>query len=169
MGDQMGEKIATRKLPSKQDFQNSFIHKIHLLSHSFKKSATIAYRDLHDIGRSERAVLASLGFHKRIISRDIANRSLIDKAQVSRTLNNLNKKNLISRLPDAEDRRCEWIELTEEGKALFKETQKTAKRRHQRVLKGFKPTEIELLESLFDQLFILAEEMYEEGVIKSKS
>lgn len=65
-------------------------------------------------------VVATLGQYERRTARDIAAHGVMHKSTVSRAVSALEARGLLARKPNAEDRREELLELTREGRAVYR-------------------------------------------------
>jgi DNA-binding MarR family transcriptional regulator len=63
-------------------------------------------------------IMKQLSREDGISQKELSTRVLVDKANVTRILKNLEKKELVNRIPDPADARSNLITLTEKGKAL---------------------------------------------------
>ena len=64
-------------------------------------------------------VIATLGQYDVRTARDIAAHGVMHKSTVSRAVSALEKRGLVVRRPNLEDRREEWLALTPEGRAIY--------------------------------------------------
>ena len=80
---------------------------------------------------------------------DLANMLGLDKSTMSRTINNLVERDLVTREPDSEHRRYPSIGLTAQGQALFLEIESGMEQYYQDVYNSLPETKREqVLESL---------------------
>ncbi len=80
---------------------------------------------------------------------DLANMLGLDKSTMSRTINNLVERDLVTREPDSENRRYLSIGLTAQGQALFLEIESGMEQYYQDVYNSLPETKREqVLESL---------------------
>ena len=83
-----------------------------------------------DISLPELRVIATLGQDGMQTISDAAEKTLMDRAQVSRTLRNLSKKGLLEKFTDRHDRRISWLSLTEAGEDRWEEIYPILRRRN---------------------------------------
>jgi DNA-binding MarR family transcriptional regulator len=79
-----------------------------------------------------------------------------DKAQITRTIQQLLERDMLARTEDAADRRCHRLSLTERGSLVHKKVQKHRKQLDARLVQGFTPQEraqaVALLERMQNNL-----------------
>ncbi|MDP2262646.1 MAG: MarR family transcriptional regulator [Hydrogenophaga sp.] len=75
----------------------------------------------YGITRREWRVLSCLADVEGVLSSELAERAMLDRARTSRTLTRLVDKKLVRREPRPSDRREVHVFLTEEGRALYDE------------------------------------------------
>jgi len=83
---------------------------------------------------------------------DIAKRLRIEGPTITRMLDALEKDNLVSRLPDPNDRRTNLLELTPHGSETLREIFSVTDDLRARLLKGFSEEQIGLLNELLEEL-----------------
>ena len=86
-----------------------------LVSENLEKS----YKGEFGLSRPEWRVLANLGTHGMLISRQLVEMTNLDKVKVSRTLTAMEQKGLIERHKAEKDQRSAAIVLSEDGLALY--------------------------------------------------
>ncbi|MFT5833926.1 MAG: DNA-binding MarR family transcriptional regulator [Cognaticolwellia sp.] len=79
-----------------------------------------------DITSEQAIIIMTLYQEDGIAQQEIANAVFKDKSSVKRLIDNMERKNLIVRVPDQNDRRNKLIYLTHGGKALREEMSKVA-------------------------------------------
>jgi DNA-binding MarR family transcriptional regulator len=77
-----------------------------------------------------------------------------DPGAMTRMLDRLERKGLISRVRCSEDRRVARLALTEEGKALFPQLVERAAGVLNRRLRGFTPSDVQQLEGLLQRMLM---------------
>jgi DNA-binding MarR family transcriptional regulator len=83
---------------------------------------------------------------------ELADKSLNDHPNVTRMLDALEKRRLISRAADPEDRRKSLIFLTEEGRALMARLFPLAIEERRRVFRGLSQQELDLFEAILRRI-----------------
>lgn len=66
-----------------------------------------------------------------------------DKAQVTRLINDLIKQDLITKTPNPEDKRSQYLSLTDHGKEVLGEMKKVAEKVHKEMHQGIDSKDIE--------------------------
>ena len=79
------------------------------------------YKERYGMLRAEWRVLFHLGIYQRMSAKEISDKSKIHKTKVSRAVHKMQQKGFLRRVPDQEDRRKEWLELTKSGQAVYKD------------------------------------------------
>ena len=79
------------------------------------------YKERYGMLRSEWRVLFHLGIYYRMSAKEISNKSKTHKTKVSRAVRKMQQKGFLIRVPDQEDRRIEWLELTKSGQAVYED------------------------------------------------
>ncbi len=114
-------------------------------------------------------VIVTLGQYEVRTARDMAPDGVMHKSTVSRAVAALEKRGLVVRRPNLDDRREEWLELTPEGRAIYEAVAPEALAVEQRLLSVLTPEEQKTLGSLIDKLTrqakLLAPQGVEEGEI----
>ncbi len=85
---------------------------------------------------------------EHISQKELADKSLRDPASITRTLDILEKKQLLLREPIPNNRRQYNIKLTTEGITFVKKHMKMIKEHRKKSLEGFSSEEVELLRNL---------------------
>jgi DNA-binding MarR family transcriptional regulator len=80
-------------------------------SHSFQS----VYRELYGMTRTQWRVMANLGKFGSMTARDICAISHIEKTKVSRAVTALEAEGMLVRTPSEDDRRAEFLSLTDQG------------------------------------------------------
>jgi Transcriptional regulators len=110
-------------------------------------------------------VVATLGQYDERTARDIAAHGVMHKSTVSRAVSALEQRGLISRRPNEDDRREEWLALTEAGRRIYDSIVPEALGFESRVMSVLTPQEQALLGALVDRLTTRARAMVpEEGI-----
>lgn len=85
-----------------------------------REFATV-YRERHGMTRPEWRTLATIGQFNRITATEIGQHSAMHKTKVSRAIRALEDRKWLTRQVDEADRRVEHIELTREGRQIYRE------------------------------------------------
>lgn len=77
------------------------------------------YRDRYAMSRTQWRVMANLGKFGAMTARDICAISHLEKTKVSRAVAGLEREGMLSRTPSQQDRRAEFLALTDKGMTAF--------------------------------------------------
>ncbi|MEM8578445.1 MAG: MarR family transcriptional regulator [Pseudomonadota bacterium] len=86
------------------------------------------YKDRYGMLRTEWRVLFHLGIFERMTASDISARARIHKTKISRAVSRLEARRFLERTRDMEDRRVEWLSLTQAGQAAYRDLRGVAAR-----------------------------------------
>ncbi|MCM2563110.1 MarR family transcriptional regulator [Lutimaribacter sp. EGI FJ00015] len=86
------------------------------------------YKDRYGMLRTEWRVLFHLGIYGRMTAREIGQRSKMHKTKISRAVQKLADRRFLTRRPDDDDRRLEWLDLTSQGRAAYRDLREIAMR-----------------------------------------
>ncbi|NTJ64489.1 winged helix-turn-helix transcriptional regulator [Agrobacterium rhizogenes] len=86
------------------------------------------YREVYGMTRAQWRVMANLGKFGSMTARDICAISHIDKTKVSRAVTALEATQMLVRSPSEDDRRAEFLSLTEEGMNAFRDLGRQARK-----------------------------------------
>jgi DNA-binding MarR family transcriptional regulator len=113
----------------------------------------------HDMSADEWAILANL---KMLcdgqFQQQLADRTFKDKAAITRLIDGLEKKGLVKRVQDENDRRQKKIFLTSKSSKFVKKLLPVAKRAQVRGQKDIDPVQLEIFKSVLRQIFKNASE-----------
>ena len=102
--------------PERQaDFLLYRLYRIHIAA---GRAVVRLCESLHGMTRREWRVLSFLAENEGVLSSELAERAMLDRARTSRTLTSLAGKRLIERRPKPHDRREVQIFLSEEGRRV---------------------------------------------------
>lgn len=110
------------------------------------------YKDRYGMLRGEWRVLFHLGIYERMTAKDITDRARIHKTKVSRAVHKMQSKGYLTRVPDENDRRKEWLELTKLGRAVYEDLKRAARDYDEALLGAFSDSEIAGLTRLLGRL-----------------
>lgn len=80
-----------------------------------------SYKQRYGLLRTEWRVLFHLGLYGRLTARDISQRAQMHKTKISRAVQRLSDLRMIRRERDEDDRRIEHLELTDTGRAAYRD------------------------------------------------
>ena len=99
------------------------------------------------------SVLFHLWREDRLSQQELCNRTFRDKPSITRLIDNLEKQQLVKRIPSPTDRRINLIELTEAAQNLQQTTIDIANQTMAEALVGVDKNEIEIVKSVFLRVY----------------
>lgn len=109
-----------------------------------------------EITAEQWSVLYYLWGEEGLTQQELATRTFRDKPSITRLIDNLERDNLVVRVPDKHDRRVNLIYLSNAGKELQKTCMEQANKTLSEAIKGIDETHIRLaketLKAVFDNL-----------------
>ncbi|WP_416898233.1 MAG: MarR family winged helix-turn-helix transcriptional regulator [Minwuia sp.] len=112
---------------------------------------------------AEWRIIATLGFFGPLSPSEIANRTLMDKAVISRVKSTLSRKRLIADRPDEQDSRKRRLSLSDGGQRVYDQTMPQAQSRQREMISQFSDSELEALDSAMSRLQAIFERVLGEG------
>ncbi len=97
-------------------------------------------------------IIVTLGQYELRTARDMAPDGVMHKSTVSRAVSALEKRGLIVRRPNLDDRREEWLALTPAGRAIYEAVAPEALAVEERLLSALTPQEQQAFTVLIDKL-----------------
>ncbi|MGI9501005.1 MAG: MarR family winged helix-turn-helix transcriptional regulator [Geminicoccaceae bacterium] len=110
------------------------------------------YKNRYGMLRTEWRVLFHLGRYGKMTAKDICTRAKIHKTKVSRAVQALQGKRLLSRTPLETDRRNEVLSLTRQGEVVFDDLAKAAEAYDKRLAQQFSIEEQAILRSCLKRI-----------------
>lgn len=110
------------------------------------------YQEHFGIGIPEWRVVAQLGEFGKLTSRDIGELAQMHKTKVSRAVTELEKRGLVSRSENRQDRRESFVELTSAGKRVYDQIVPLALGFEARWIEGIAPDELKTFERVLATL-----------------
>jgi DNA-binding MarR family transcriptional regulator len=99
------------------------------------------------------AIIRHLWEEEALSQREIAEKTSKDKPNITRMLDALEKKRLIFRQSDPQDRRKYCIYLTKDGKQLYERLLPLTQNLRQRVTQDLAPAEIDLAKKILNKVY----------------
>ncbi len=112
----------------------------------WRKLYTKFTQDLNLVGL-ERRIILILFAHPLITQIDLAYRLEVDSQNLTRVLDRMEAKGTIEKQTSPSDRRAKCLQLTSDGKAIYKEILKIADKIRPDIFKGIKKTDIKIVEA----------------------
>lgn len=104
------------------------------------------------ISEAEFSIMVVLAEHDGASSRDIHKTTYMDKAMITRALDRLDDKGMISRSGNKQDRRLVQLKLTAKGRRVFKLIEERALLWEKEFVKGVTLTELNQLDRILSKL-----------------
>jgi len=134
------------------NLQRFLPYRLTKLSGVISRSLADRYSSQFNLTIQEWRILAILGENPGLTAREVGSLSSLDKVNVSRATERLEKAGRISRKVVAEDRRAFSLHLTEKGQDILDQIIPLASGYEDLLLKDFSPEEIEQLDSFLNRL-----------------
>lgn len=134
------------------DLQQYFPYRLARLAEQVSLAVAEVYSERFALTRQEWRVLAILGARSAIATKQIGALTTLDKMQVSRAVQGLEARGVISRKHDRDDRRALIVSLTATGRALYRKIVPFALEREARLLSALTPHEVNLLDRVMRKL-----------------
>lgn len=134
------------------NLQRFLPYRLTKLSGVISRSLADRYSSQFNLTIQEWRILAILGENPGLTAREVGSLSSLDKVNVSRATERLEKAGRISRKVVAEDRRAFSLHLTEQGQDILDQIIPLASGYEDLLLEEFSPDEIEQLDSFLNRL-----------------
>ncbi|MGQ0741347.1 MAG: MarR family winged helix-turn-helix transcriptional regulator [Alphaproteobacteria bacterium] len=131
--------------------------RLSVLSNRISSAIAQQYTERFGLTMPEWRVMAVLGAAPGLSARDIAERTGMDKVQVSRAVAQLVKRKRVARKADAADRRMHRLALTSKGEAIYAEIVPLARDLEAKFLAALEPSDRATLLRLLTALSIRSE------------
>jgi DNA-binding MarR family transcriptional regulator len=96
-------------------------YRLNRLADAVSREFSKIYRDRHGLTRPEWRTLATLGQFGEMTATEIGRHSAMHKTKVSRAVQELDRRKWLTRKPDPNDRRIEWLRLTSAGARIYQD------------------------------------------------
>jgi DNA-binding MarR family transcriptional regulator len=149
------------KSPGNED-RAFFIMRVSELNVLLKRRAEIYARRTFGFKLLEWRIITLLSSRQPLSIREMAIQALVDSAQASRAVSELETKGFVARGRSPDDNRVLQVTLTEAGMALSAEVCKASRDRNEQLLRGNTPKEVRFLNSALDSLILRARFLLEE-------
>ncbi|MEM8617393.1 MAG: MarR family winged helix-turn-helix transcriptional regulator [Pseudomonadota bacterium] len=94
-------------------------YRLSVLSNAISRRIADIYEREFNLSIWQWRIIAVLGEHGGMTSTEVAQRTLMDKPTVSRAAAALLERDLLLRIPDAQDRRRAPLSLTKKGRSIY--------------------------------------------------
>ena len=140
--------IAERSL----DLARFLPYRLSVLTNRISSAIARTYSERFDLTIPEWRVMAVLGGADGLSARDVAERTAMDKVQVSRAITRLAEKKRVQRATDTEDARFARLSLTTRGRAIYDEIVPLALGLEDILIAALTPSERASLERIMEKL-----------------
>lgn len=106
-----------------------------------------------DITVEQWSVLVHLWKEDGLSQQELCNRTFRDKPSITRLVDNLEKLQMVKRVGSQDDRRINYIFLTEQAKAMRDETMRLANNTLNEGLEGISPEDVEVVKRVLEQVY----------------
>jgi DNA-binding MarR family transcriptional regulator len=134
------------------DLQSFFPYRLAVLADAVSQAVAEIYAVRFDLTRPEWRILAALGSGGGIRASDISRSTTLDKMQVSRAMQRLERRGVIARAEDESDRRNKRVRLTRAGRSLYERIVPLALERESEILASLGREDRAALDRIVDRL-----------------
>lgn len=131
-------------------------YRMHQVSSQMSRSAALQYRHHFDVSLGEWRALALLGAGAALSLNELARAADLDKAQMSRIIGGLDKRELVAREDGPTRGQTVRLTLTRRGRALYRKLIEAARKRNDAFRACLSPQEWEALDAALGKLSTLA-------------
>lgn len=124
------------------DLQAFFPYRLAVLAEQVSLAVASAYGARYQLSRQEWRILAVVGARAEISTTDVCRTTTLDKMQVSRAIQSLEKRGFVRRFAPADDLRRKTVALTATGRSLYRRIVPLANRREAAILRGLSSQEL---------------------------
>lgn len=110
------------------DLQNFLPYLLNQAAEESSLAFQKVYKDRYGMLRTEWRVLFHLGIYGRMSAKEIGERSKMHKTKISRAVARLEERRFLTRQASEEDRRLEYLQLTQQGQAAYRDLLEVAER-----------------------------------------
>jgi DNA-binding MarR family transcriptional regulator len=140
------------KREARLDLDRFLPYRLSVLSNRVSGAIARQYSDRFGLSIPEWRVMAVLGGTQGLSARDVAERTAMDKVQVSRALESLVRARRVARSADTADGRIQRLALTPRGRAIYDEVVPLALHLEEVFLSALKPDERRQFDALMTKL-----------------
>ncbi|WP_321829925.1 MarR family transcriptional regulator [Thalassovita sp.] len=134
------------------DLQNFLPYLLNQAAEESSLAFQKVYKDRYGMLRTEWRVLFHLGIYGRMSAKEIGQRSKMHKTKISRAVARLEERRFLTRQASEEDRRLEYLQLTQQGQAAYRELLEVAERYDSQLTAALTPEEVVGLRALLRKL-----------------
>jgi DNA-binding MarR family transcriptional regulator len=137
---------------SRLDLASFLPYRLSILQLAVSRSLALIYGARFDLSRHEWRALAVLCQEAPLTAMEIAERTSMDKVQVSRAIAKLIAAGRVTRETDPNDRRRAPLRPTSEGRAIYRGIVPLVKARERELTSALTPAETRALDRIIDKL-----------------
>lgn len=137
---------------SRLDLESFIPYRLSILTNHVSRAIARHYSERFNLTIPEWRVMAVLGGAPGLSARDVADRTAMDKVQVSRAVDLLVRARRVARVVDGEDRRLTRLSLSPEGTAIYKQIVPLALNLEKQFLSALTVEERRTFEALLSKL-----------------
>lgn len=134
------------------DLHNFFPYQVRIYYRAVSDAIAQIYGPMYNLGISEWRVMAVLSPNNVMSASEIVKRSSMNKVNVSRATQSLQKSGLLKRDIDGEDKRFSALRLTGKGNAVFQDLLPHISKLEKELRAGFSDSEIQTLISMMERI-----------------
>lgn len=134
------------------DLQNFLPYLLNQAAEESSLAFQKVYKDRYGMLRTEWRVLFHLGIYGRMSAKEIGQRSKMHKTKISRAVARLEERRFLTRQASEEDRRLEYLQLTQQGQAAYRDLLAVAERYDSQLTAALTPEEVVGLRALLRKL-----------------
>lgn len=137
---------------------SSFLtYKLNRLAQMVNRAGTRWHEHASGLTLSEWRIVATLGSYGAASPSEVANRTQMDKAVISRVKNALAGRGLISDDADTTDSRKRVLDLTEDGRQLYLKVMPRVRKRQRALMEMFSDQELQVMHDSLDRMQLMLE------------
>lgn len=152
VGVRGGEPARRREKNAPLDLAAFIPYRLAVLADAVSHTIAQLYVDRFGMSRQEWRILAWLGKHRTMQSKEVGRSAGLDKMQLSRAVAQLTKKKLVAVARDAGDRRGHVLTLTPQGRAVYDKIVPLALAREHYLLSALTAEEVAQLDVIMEKL-----------------
>ncbi|WP_257169748.1 MarR family winged helix-turn-helix transcriptional regulator [Bradyrhizobium sp. SRS-191] len=151
--DQTRDQRGSDEAPGRElRLQRYFPYRLARLAEQVSLAVAEVYADRFALSRQEWRILAALGEQPLLPTKEIGRLTTLDKMNVSRAMQSLETRGIVSRSRDPEDGRERIVTLTAAGRALYRKIVPHALAREADLLDVLTRDEVATLNAVIDKL-----------------
>ncbi|XOB62360.1 MarR family winged helix-turn-helix transcriptional regulator [Campylobacterota bacterium DY0563] len=131
-------------------------------ANKINQSLTKVLKDF-DVAPEQRAILDFIDQDNTLSQNELSKNLGKDKTTISRTLDALEKKSYIIRIPTQEDKRVKTINLTPEGQRVLNKTKIVIENFREAMIEDLSEDEVDIMFKLLDKISNNIDNYYEES------